>query len=52
MNSEALRANDLAKIKVALSGLTILPLKSENFDLNKREFYDALSLSGYLLRYG
>ena len=36
------------------SWLTTLPLKSENFDLNKREFYDALSLryrwtSKYLL---
>ena len=35
---------DLAEIKGALSGLTTLPLKSENFDPNKREFYDALSL--------
>ena len=44
MSSEALRANDLAEIKGALTGLTTLPLKSENFDPNKREFYDALSL--------
>ena len=44
MSSEALKANDLAEIKGAVIGLTTLPLKSENFDLNKREFYDALSL--------
>jgi hypothetical protein len=30
-------------MKGASSWLTILPLKSENFVLNKKEFYDALS---------
>ena len=45
MSPEQLRANDLAKIKDALSWLTTLPLKSENFNLNKREFYDAFSLT-------
>ena len=37
MKPNQLRTNDLAKMKGALSW-------SENFDLNKREFYDALSL--------
>ena len=46
MNPEEHRANDLSRIKGASSWLTMLPLKSENFLLNKREFYDALSL-GY-----
>ena len=43
MSSEQLRANDTAMMKGGSSWLT-LPLKSENFSLNKREFYDALSL--------
>ena len=40
---EQLRANDLVKMKGALSWLTTMPSKSENFNLNKREFYDAIS---------
>ena len=44
MSSEQLRANDLATMKGDSSWLTTLPLKSENFSLNKRQFYDALSL--------
>ena len=43
MNPEQLRANDLARMKGGPSCLTTLPLKSGNFSLNKREFYDALS---------
>ena len=43
MSSEQLRANDLATMKGGSSWLSTLPLKSENFSLNKREFYDALS---------
>ena len=43
LNPEQRRANDLTMMKVASSWLTILPLKSENFDLNKREFYDVLN---------
>ena len=39
-NPEKLRANDLSRMKGASSWLTILPLKSENFVLNRREFYD------------
>ena len=48
MSPEQLRANDLAKMKGASSWLTTFPLKSENFDLNKREFYVALSLRSHL----
>ena len=44
LNPEQRRANDLTMMKGASSWLTILPLKSENFDLNKREFYDVLNL--------
>ena len=44
MSPEQLGANDLAKIRGASSWLTTLPLKSGNFDLIKREFYDAHSL--------
>ena len=44
MSSEQLRANDLAMMKGSLSWLTTLPLKLENFSLNKWEFYDVLSL--------
>ena len=44
MNNEQLRANDLSQMKGASSWLTCLPLKSEDFVLNKREFSDALSL--------
>ena len=44
MSEETRRANDLAMMKGASSWLTTLPLKSENFVLNKREFFDALNL--------
>ena len=44
MSPEQLNANDLATLKGAPSWLTTLPLKSENYSLNKREFYDLLSL--------
>ena len=44
MSSEQLRAIDLATMKGGSSWLTTLPLKSENFSLKKRQFYDALSL--------
>ena len=36
MSEETRRANDLAMMKGAFSWLTTLPLKSENFVLNKR----------------
>ena len=45
MSPEQLRANDLAMMKGASSWLTILPLKAEDYNLNKREFYDSLSAS-------
>ena len=52
MNPEELRANDLNRMKGASSWLTMLPLRSENFLLKKREFYDALSLRyRWTLRY-
>lgn len=44
MTREQLRGNDLAQFKGASSWLTSLPLKTENFVLNKREFFDALCL--------
>ena len=44
MSPEQLRANDLAMMKGASSWLTILPLKAEDYNLNKREFYDSLCL--------
>ena len=44
MSPEQLRANDRAMLKGTSSWLTTLPLKSENYNLNKREFYDSLSL--------
>ena len=44
MTKEQLRANELNTMKGASSWLTTLPLKSENFILNKREFRDAISL--------
>ena len=44
MSPQQLRANDLAMLKGDSSWLTTLPLKPENYNLNKREFYDSLSL--------
>ena len=44
MTKEEIRANDLACMKGASSWLTTIPLKSENFCLNKREFHDAICL--------
>ena len=44
MSPEQLRANDLTKMRGALSWLTTFPLKSETFNLDKREFYDAFNL--------
>ena len=44
MSKEQVRANDLAQLKGASSWLTSLPLKSEGYVLNKREFFDALAL--------
>ena len=44
MNKEQLRANDLAQMKGASAWLTALPLRDEGYQLNKREFFDALAL--------
>ena len=44
MTQEQCRANDLARMKGSSSWLTTLPLESEYFTLNKREFFDALAL--------
>ena len=44
MSHEQLRANDFAQLKCASSWLTALPLKSESYNLSKREFFDALAL--------
>ena len=44
MSPEQLRANDLTMMKGASSWLTILPLKAEDYNLNKRESYYSLCL--------
>ena len=44
MTKKQLRANDIAQMKGASAWLTSLPLKEEDFVLNKREFFDAISL--------
>ena len=44
MNRELLRATEIAQMKGASAWLNALPLKEEGYVLNKREFYDALSL--------
>ena len=44
MNKEGLRANDLAQMKGGSSWLTSLPLKEEGYALNKREFFDAVTI--------
>ena len=44
MSSDERRVNDLAQMKGASSWLTSLPMKSENYDINKREFHDGIRL--------
>lgn len=44
VSPEQLRANNLATLTGPSSWLTTLPRKSENHNLNKREFYHSLSL--------
>ncbi|XP_066911589.1 uncharacterized protein [Clytia hemisphaerica] len=44
MNTDELKANELAQANGASNWLTALPLKSENSDLSKREFFDAISV--------
>eukprot|EP00794_Sanderia_malayensis_P013173 gene13173-biopygen10500 len=44
MTPDQRKANEMSCMKGASSWLTSLPLKGENFVLNKREFYDTLRL--------
>ena len=44
MTKDQKRANKLAQMKGASSWMNTLPLESDNNTLNKREFYDAISL--------
>ena len=44
MTEDEKKANELAQAKGASNWLTALPLQSEKFVLNKREFYDAISI--------
>ena len=44
MSKEELRANNLAQMKGASAWLNALPLEEEGYSLNKREFFDAISL--------
>ena len=44
MSKDQLRANDLAQMKGASAWLNALPLENEGYTLNKREFFDAVSL--------
>ena len=44
LSKEEIRANDLAQMKGASSWLNALPLESEDYTLNKREFFDAVQL--------
>ena len=44
MTPEQKRANDVATMKGASSWLSYMPLKTENFVLNKREFHNAIRL--------
>ena len=44
MSNELKRANELASMKGSSNWLNSLPLKNEGYNLNKREFFDALSI--------
>ena len=44
MSKESLRANELAQMKGASAWLNAIPLEAEGYVLNKRKFYDAVSL--------
>ncbi len=44
MTKNQIRGNDIAQMKGGSSWLTSLPLKEEGYDLNKREFFDAIAL--------
>ena len=44
MTKNQLRGNDVAQMKGASAWLTSLPLKDEGYVLNKREFFDSVSM--------
>ncbi len=44
MSKEEIRANDIAQMKGSSAWLNALPLKDEGYSLNKREFFDAVTL--------
>ena len=44
MNGDQKRANEIAQMKGASNWLTSLPIREENYVLNKREFYDAIRM--------
>ena len=44
MTKKQKRGNDVARMKGASAWLTALPSKEDGFDLNKREFFDAIAL--------
>ena len=44
MNEDEIRANDIAQMKGASNWITTLPIKEENYVLNKREFFDAITV--------
>ena len=44
MNKSQLRGNDIAQMKGASAWLTSLPLKEEDYVLNKREFFDSVAM--------
>ena len=44
MSKEEIRANDVAQLKGASAWLNALPLQDEGYVLNKREFFDAVTM--------
>ena len=44
MNGDQKRANEIAQMKGASNWLTSLPIREENYVLNKREIYDAIRM--------
>ena len=44
MNKNQIRGNDVAQMKGASAWLTSLPIKDENYVLNKREFFDSVAM--------
>ena len=44
LTNDERKVNDLAQLKGASNWLTAKPLKSEHFDLTKREFFDSIAI--------